>query len=318
MPIDLEAAREFLASRYECADLAAVGAGSWSTAFAFTDGARRLVARFGRHVADYRKDARAADLFGEILPVPRVLEIGPAFDDHFFAISEWAPGDAIDALPEPRLREALPSLLSAIDRMTTAPLPADEGFGAWSAAGETPFVSWRDALLAIVEAPEHPRVRGWRAFLRSNPVWSNAFDAAAARLAALAEACPPGVRHLIHSDLTAGNVLVRGGRVSAVFDWGNSLIGDPLYDAAWLIFWSPWHPGLSPELVVRETRRRHLEAGLCIEAFDERLLACQLHIGLDNMAYNAFRQDAPHLEGTLGRLLPLVTRNPALPEEAAP
>lgn len=30
------------------------------------------------------------------------------------------------------------------------------------------------------------------------------------------------------------NVLVDHGRVAAVFDWGTSIVGDPLHDVAWL------------------------------------------------------------------------------------
>lgn len=122
----------------------------------------------------------------------------------------------------------------------------------------------------------------------------------------LADACPDGVRHVIHGDSTAGNLLVVDGAVSAVLDWGNSLVGDPLYDLAWLVFWSPWHPGLDVDVIVSEVRRRCTETGVDVENFDERLRCCQLHIALDSMAYKAFRRDDMNLNGTIDRLLPLL------------
>ena len=306
MTIDLAQARQFLVERFSAERVTPVGAGAWSTAFLFEYDGQPRVARFGRHVEDFRKDGRAATLYRLRIPVPRVLEIGEAFDGWFYAISEWASGEVIDGLPEPNLRVALPSLLDTLDALRAAPPPTETGFGWWSSRGRATHDTWRGALLGIVEDPESSRLAGWRAFLRANAEWSRIFDDAAARLARLADACPDGVRQPIHGDLTAGNVLIVDGAVSAVLDWGNSLVGDSLYDVAWLVFWSPWHPGLDPDLVVFETRRRCAETGIDLENFDERLRCCQLHIALDSMAYNAFRRDEMNLGGTIERLRPLL------------
>ena len=306
MSIELDQVECFLAERCEAGRVERVGAGAWSTAFSFEHEGWRKVIRFGRYAEDFRKDERAAVLYASLLPVPRVLEIGEAFDGYAYAVSEWAEGGAIDRLPEPELREALPSLLNTLEALHTAPPPAEAGFGWWSSLGRAPHASWRDALLGIVEDEESPRLAGWRTFLRRNAEGSRVFDRAAGRLADLAGACPEGVRHLIHSDLTAGNVLVVDGAVSAVLDWGNSLVGDFLYDVAWLLFWSPWHPGLDPERVLAEVRRRDDGTGADRVNLDERLLACQLHIALDSMAYNAFCRDESNLLGTMRRLLPLL------------
>jgi hygromycin-B 4-O-kinase len=306
MTIHLDQVRRFLTAGYSPEQVARAGAGVWSTAFTFEHKGRPLVVRFGRHVEDFRKDRRAATLFDRCLPVPRVLDIGEAFEGFVYAISEWADGEAIDELPEPHFRAALPSLLDAVDAIRAALPPTEAGFGWWPSQGRAKHDSWRDALLDIVEDEENSRLAGWRAFLRANADWSRIFDDAATRLAGLADACPAGVRHVIHSDLTAGNVLVVDGAVSAVFDWGNSLVGDWLYEAAWLVFWSPWHPGLDADFVVSETRRRCAETSVHVENFDERLHCCQLHIALDSMAYLAFRRDEMNLSATIKRLLSLL------------
>jgi len=103
---------------------------------------------------------------------------------------------------------------------------------------------------------------------------------------------------VIHSDLTAGNVLVVDGTVSAVFDWGNSLVGDWLYDVAWLVFWSPWHPGLDADFVVSETRRRCAETGADVESFDERLRCCQLHISCPSSTRQSRRPESSEPAGS--------------------
>jgi hygromycin-B 4-O-kinase len=194
-------------------------------------------------------------------------------------------------------------LLDVLDSLRLSPLPVGEGFGWWTPEGETSHRCWRDVLLSIVEDEEHPRVAGWQAFLRANAQWLRVFDSAAERLRQVAGACPTEVRGILHGDLTAGNVLIGDSRIFAVIDWGNSLIGDPLYDVAWLVFWAPWHPGLDADYLLSETRRRaRAEGRYDPENFEDRLLACSLQIGLDAMACNAFRRTEGHLRATIDRL----------------
>lgn len=64
------------------------------------------------------------------------------------------------------------------------------------------------------------------------------------RLAALGEALPvpdpaalraalqPSRRSLLHLDLRPANLLCRGGRIAAVFDWSNAVIGGPAFELA--------------------------------------------------------------------------------------
>jgi len=49
---------------------------------------------------------------------------------------------------------------------------------------------------------------------------------------ALREALRPARRSLLHLDLRPANLRCRGGRIAAVFDWSNALIGDPAFELA--------------------------------------------------------------------------------------
>jgi hygromycin-B 4-O-kinase len=92
---------------------------------------------------------------------------------------------------------------------------------------------------------------------------------------------------LIHGDLLNRNVLVNGDEITAVFDWGNAMYGDALYDAAWFLYWWPWFPNWS-EIDIHETLMQHWEKQEAVPVdVDKRLLAYQLHIGLDHLAYTA-------------------------------
>ena len=92
----------------------------------------------------------------------------------------------------------------------------------------------------------------------------------------------------MHGDLANRNVLVQGPDIRAVIDWGNSLYGDYLYDAAWLIYWWPWYPQWR-EIDIRAELKRHWahHGGLPVD-LDHHSRAYLVHIGLDAMSYNAF------------------------------
>jgi hygromycin-B 4-O-kinase len=283
---DAEACR-FVAGCYgrRAADVRALGAGEWSRAYAFVLDGREAVIRFGQHVEDFRKDQAMAAHSCAGLPVPAVTEIGAA-GDGYFAVSERAYGDLLDGLNDRGMRAALPALLAALDHLRDIDVSGTQGYGLWTPGGTGPAPSWPQALLAISQ--ETPRVPGWRAALAASPVGTRPFDRGYARLRELAEGLPDE-RHVIHGDLVNRNVLVLGTRIAAVIDWGNALYGDWLYDAAWLIYWWPWFPQWQDIDITAELERHWEQHGGVPPDLHHRLRACLLHIGLDAMAYNAYR-----------------------------
>jgi len=100
------------------------------------------------------------------------------------------------------------------------------------------FASWRDFLLAVDQDPVDSRVLGWKDQLALSHEASKAFARGYARLQTIIINDVP--RSLVHGDLLNRNVHVVGTRISGVFDWGNSLLGDHLYDLGLLCFWEPW------------------------------------------------------------------------------
>jgi hygromycin-B 4-O-kinase len=283
---DAEAFR-FVAGYFgrRAADVKVLGAGEWSRAYALVLDGREAVIRFGDHVEDFLKDQAMAAHSSAALPVPSVLEIGAA-GGGYFAVSERAHGDLLDGLDGPGMRAALPGLLAALDALRDIGVPTARGYGIWAPDGTAPAPGWAQALLAISD--ETPRVPGWRAALAASPIGMAPFDRGYARLRELARALP-GERHIIHGDLLNRNVLVADSKITAVIDWGNSLYGDWLYDAAWLIYWWPWFPQWRGIDITAELHRHWEQNGGPPPGLHQRLHACLLHIGLDAMAYNAYR-----------------------------
>lgn len=312
--VDQAAAAEFLATRFGNGVgnvVAAPRQGAWSRAFFFRHDGRDLVIRFAEQAWNFEKDRMYAVHSSPDLPIPRVLEIGEA-NGSAYAISERVYGDILEELDVDRMLRTLPSLFGALDAMRGIDLSSTTGFGPQLPDGNGECPTWRAYLLAVGD--DQPTlvanpVRGWRAQLDRRPHVARTFDRTLDELASLVEACPE-IRHLLHSDLLYGNVLVAGDRVSGVFDWGCALYGDFLYDLAWLTFWAPFYPGLDAAGVGRAARRHYDEIGLAVPNLAARLRCYEVHIGLAHLAYHSFTQEWDHLEWTERRTLEVLTAEP--------
>lgn len=307
MHVDVARAEAFLASRFGggVRDVTHLATGVWSKAFAFRQAGHDYVIRFGAHHEDFAKDRLAASYGSLALPIPRVLELGEAFGG-YYAISERVFGGYLDDVDEAQMRALLPSLFAALDTARLADLSGTTGYGGWGADGAAPYPSWQAALLDVANDRPVDRIHGWRERLAASPVGIGPFEQAYGHLRALAGGGPEA-RHLIHSDLLHYNVLVDAGRITGVLDWGCGKYGDFLYDLAWFCFWQPWYPAWQGIDFRAEAERHYAAMGLDVPGFEERLRCCQIHIGLDGQAYQAYAGHWADLEETARRTLGVAT-----------
>jgi hygromycin-B 4-O-kinase len=307
MIVDVVRVEAFLTARFgsDTSDVAQLAAGVWSKAFAFRRAGRDYVIRFGAHREDFRKDRLAARYAGPALPIPRVVELGEAFDG-YYAISERVFGAYIDDVDEAQMRALLSALFAALDSARLADLSGTTGYGGWDADGTAPYPSWRAVLLDVANDRPTDRTHGWRQRLAASPVGIGPFDEAYKHLQALADRIPDE-RHLIHSDLLHDNVLVEADRITGVLDWGCAMYGDFLYDLAWLCFWRPWYPAWQRIDFQAEATRHYASIGLDVPHFAKRLRCCQIHIGLAGQAYMAYAGDWNDLQRTAQHTLDVAT-----------
>jgi hygromycin-B 4-O-kinase len=279
--------------------------GDWSRAYGLTVDGREVVVRLGIHGGDYEKDRIMAVRSSDELPIPKVIELGET-EHGLFAVSERIRGDYLDDLDGQRMKAVFSSLFKTMDGIRDIDISDTDGYGDWGTDCQGPQSTWQEALLQKFNGDQpDSRTFGWRTALENSPPGSSEFDVALKALEQLAERMPVE-RHMIHNDLLYHNVLVQGDKISAVLDWGNSMYGDHLYDAAWLLYcqsrYTAW-----PEVDLAGELRRHWEAsGSSPEDAEARLLCYQIHVGLDAQSYNAFKGDWDELRLNASHTMKLV------------
>jgi hygromycin-B 4-O-kinase len=278
--------------------LAPLGSGDWSRAYSFMLDGREMVIRFGSYLDDFEKDRVMGAYSMAALPIPKVIEVGET-ESGFFAVSERVQGEKhLDELDEPELRIVLPQLFDALHELQKLDVTDTQEVGLWRPEGTGP--SWGDELLSVAEPRD--RLKGWRERLDAFPREASIFDAGVVKLRQLVPQLPE-CRGIIHNDLLNRNVLVDNGKLTGVFDWGNAFYGDPLYDQACFLYWWPWFPQWQG-IDLQEMLDRHWEKhGGSPAQMKERLLSYLIHIGLDHIAYSAFRERTEDMRRNADQLL---------------
>jgi aminoglycoside phosphotransferase (APT) family kinase protein len=152
------------------------------------------------------------------LPIPVPTRLGQPSErfPHTWLITTWVHGTPADYAPitDPESATVLAEFLTALHAEAPDDVPANDGRGG--------------PLDAMDEHFEHALQR--HADLdtdRARAVWRSALEAP--------QHDQPGV--WLHGDLHPANVVVQGGALAGVIDFGDSFIGDPAVDlaAAWIL-----------------------------------------------------------------------------------
>jgi aminoglycoside phosphotransferase (APT) family kinase protein len=167
-----------------------------------------------------RTEQRWLPVIGPALPLPvpvpvRVGEPSPRFPATW-SVVRWVAGEPADRMPvtSPESAGDLAGFLRALHREAPAEAPVSPARSAPLAAGHD-VGHWFTVIAASGVAAEARRV--WE-LGRAAPPW-------------------PGSPVWLHGDLHPANVVVSGGALSGVVDFGDVCAGDPATDlsAAWLV-----------------------------------------------------------------------------------
>jgi len=224
-----QAVAAFVASELGCEATRVVRVDAFATNAVYevdADG-RRFVVKASRLHEALRAEAWACARGADAgCAAPAILARGRlGTDDRMSAfIMRWVAGGPIVAG-----HPALPEVGVGLRRLHAVRLP---GFGwlaeaAWDKRGDVALLhrSWRGFLQGICGDVRRLADR----YVVAAPVAeaaAAALDAHAAALAAME------VGSLCHGDLKAAHILVEAGRLGGVIDWGDAVVGDPLWDIA--------------------------------------------------------------------------------------
>jgi aminoglycoside phosphotransferase (APT) family kinase protein len=251
--ISLQDVAVWLDERYDgVSNLSQLGGGFWSSAFAYRAGNNEYVLRLSNMREGFAIDKAAMRFTSPDIPAPEIVETGNAFE-RYFAISRRHYGRFVETASTFE-SAAVADALSALLRAMRAAVSSPDAPVLWYDAEQSRSLTWRSWIRSgLVDSPDK-LVNGWRVKLASNPRLNTLFNACESRIEQLLPACPER-RDLIHGDLLHQNVLISDDarRVTAIFSWKCSVLGDFLFDVAWLTFWSPWHPVIAQTDIWRRT-----------------------------------------------------------------
>lgn len=195
-----------------------------------------LVARLPRvrsAVAQVEKEQRWLPQLAPALPIAIPVPLAKGVPAEGFpwewSVYRWLPGAAAFTTTVTDTREAARALAEFIGALRQVdptggpgPSPENSGRGAPLATRARGVRQALEALRADLDAPTlEAAAAEWQAAINA-PAWDR-----------------PGM--WIHGDLHGGNMLVDGGRLSAVIDWGCLGVGDPACDlmVAWTFLDAP-------------------------------------------------------------------------------
>lgn len=294
--IDNSEVLQILTSRHELDEntIIPIGHGVWASGYSYEQSGQKYIIRLSDTRENFDRDALAHDYTSPRLPIPQILEIGESRQG-FYAISKFVEGDFFENLTANELVEFSPELIKMFQSLRKIDLVGKEGYGHWGANGNGESEGWGNFLLSANQDKQNSLIHGWKNNLRESPLGTDSFNQLYEKLQTYTQYCPDE-RKLIHSDLLNFNFIVRDNRPVAVLDWGSSIYGDSLYEIAWFLFYEKWYPSFVEGKLVNLLLENYKNTTDNIENIPERLLAYQLHIGLDSIAYNSFKKDWKHTQ----------------------
>jgi hygromycin-B 4-O-kinase len=258
--------------------------GEWSAAHRFSFGGQDFVIRVSHTSDNFYRDSIAAGWSSPNLPIPKIIKID-RYQEHYYAISPFFHGEAFESLSAADLEQTIPNFLSMMTALRSVNLDSVTRFGTLTPAGNGAFHSWSEALLDVNNDRPDSLIHGWKKTLSETPEAQRKYDQFYERLTELVRYCPEHKR-LIHSDLLYNNLLVDNNKISAVLDWGCAMIGVLVYDIAIFAFFEPWYPAFTQVNLIEKMQQSFLDQSSDNrQNFNQRMIACQIHLTLGNIAY---------------------------------
>jgi hygromycin-B 4-O-kinase len=254
----------------------AVTEGENSQAYRAVADGRDIVVRVNLRREGFDLDAWACRLDHGI-KVPEVLAIG-AVDAAWFCVSTRLAGSRLCDLDMPAVKAAAPAVAETLRRIHDVPVAAGGFGGIDPATGSGRAPTWASAVAwGVPESWSEIDDQADREFL----------EALSASVLAEVRTLPDFDR-LLHGDFTGDNLIVGEDGGIGVIDWETAMVGDPLWDVAYQLFWSRAMANMVPQA-------RAAAAGAAPEGLD-RIRCYMLVTGLRSASFYLGQTRTPALD----------------------
>ncbi len=276
--VDQEIVQNFLKEKFPTgvSDFEMIIGGESSQAYSFSADGKNYIIRLNKHnTRGFKKDEYAFNHYGSnLIPIPKVYEIGKTNDSLNYCISEKVPGKLLHEFRGEEFKNMLPDMFRVLDAIHACDISNTSGYGKWNEDGQGEYKTWKEMLLSV---GKHLEENG-KSLFETSFLEKDFWDMAYAKLTELVQYCSEE-RFLVHGDYGFNNELAEGAKITGVIDWDCSMYGDFLYDVAWLGFWSP----------VPDYKKFYLEhSKVEIKDFEKRVLCYMVFIGLNSISFYAY------------------------------
>lgn len=198
-----------------------------------------------------------------------------------WTVSRKAIGEPMTALSGDAYEHSLAPVFDTLLALASVDVSDTGGFGWMDENGWGKWDTWAGHLLFVrEEEPEEMFYGKWHNLFETTFLEQRRFERYSEEMARLLEGLEPP-RALVHGGFGYDNVLLDGGKVSAVLDWQDARFGDPLFDVAYLDFWPSGF-----DLV--DQFEAHCDERCVLQAHYRRRVRCyKYNIGLDAMRFFA-------------------------------
>lgn len=218
-----------------------ISKGYFSKAYSFESKNKDYILRIGTSLKAFKKDILAFQQFSRYLPIPEIYKTGE-YENNYFCISEKFEGITFNILNNDIQEQSLDSLIQSHQKMLEIDCNIFNGFGSINENGSSNYQSWKEFITDIafdnhLLCPEDMIYKNWQIIFKTENVDIELITTAQKILIELSEFCPEE-KHLIHGDFGGDNLIIKNNYISAIIDWAEMIIGDSLYDIAYLDFYS--------------------------------------------------------------------------------
>lgn len=256
----------------DACEIRILSGGLVSQTFSFRSGMKKLIFQAGGKKEAYGKEHYVSQMYGHVLPMRIVNGIYENADGRAYCFSDYIEGSKLfDLSPQERIG-IVPSILDLLDRIAAIQAPENSGYGRFDEKGVARLGSWREFISSVY----CDELYDWRGF-ESKGLDIGVVRKAIAVMKNSVDCLDIGRPRLVHGDIGSYNLLAEGAQISGVIDWSLSLYGDPLYEAANVLFWN--EDKLQP--LVSALKERYLPD----ERNTKKLRCYMLRIGLEEI-YN--------------------------------